>query len=194
MMRRFIVALVVLFACFSLAYAGTKITEMTAIGSLELTDILEVVDDPGGSPLSRKATFQQVADVVSTDTDIADAISKKHAQHSDKIYIRGEIADISTPGSSWTLSPVAGTVSKIYTVIGGAIADSDAGLSFEIDGTAITDGGVSVGYDGSAAGDVDSSTPSAQNAVTAGKAIELITDGASTNAVRAVIVIEITPS
>lgn len=83
MMRRFIVALVVLFACFSLAYAGTKITEMTAIGSLELTDILEVVDDPGGSPLSRKATFQQVADVVSTDTDIADAISKKHTAGTD---------------------------------------------------------------------------------------------------------------
>jgi len=82
-MRRIIVVLVVLFACFSLAYAGTKITDMTAIGSLELTDVLEVVDDPGGSPLSRKATFQQVADVVSTDTDIADAISKKHTQNTD---------------------------------------------------------------------------------------------------------------
>ena len=60
-----------------------KITDLDAIGSLSLTDVLEVVDDPGGSPLSRKGTMQQVADIVSTDTDIADAISKKHTQNTD---------------------------------------------------------------------------------------------------------------
>jgi hypothetical protein len=42
-----------------------KITEMTALsGALALTDLLEVVDDPGGSPLSRKATFQLVKDLL----------------------------------------------------------------------------------------------------------------------------------
>jgi len=34
-----------------------KITEMTAIAALADTDIFEVVDDPGGSPLTRKSTF-----------------------------------------------------------------------------------------------------------------------------------------
>lgn len=42
-----------------------KITEMTALsGALALTDLVEVVDDPGGTPLTRKATWQLVKDLL----------------------------------------------------------------------------------------------------------------------------------
>ena len=108
-------------------------------------------------------------------------------------YIQGEIADISTGASSWTVSPIAGTITNIWTVIDGAIITVDAGITFELGGTAITGGDITIAFSGSAAGVVDTAAPTALNTVTAGQAIEIITDGASTNAVKAEVLIEITP-
>ena len=68
-----------------------------------------------------------------------------------------------------------------------AITTADAALSFEIGGTAITNGGITVTQSGSAAGDVDTSTPSAANSVEEGDAIEMISDGASATACEAII-------
>jgi len=111
-----------------------------------------------------------------------------------KVYLTGEIADISSAASSWVVSPVAGTITKIYSVIDGVITTGDAALSFEIGGVAVTGGGITIANSGSAAGIVDSSTPTAANTLAAGGALELITDGGSTNAVKAVLIIEITQS
>lgn len=102
------------------------------------------------------------------------------------------MADISTASSVWIPSPVAGTISKIYTIINGAIATADAVITAEINTVAVTDSTVTIAYSGSAAGDVDSSTPSAANTVAVGDKIELITNGASTNTVIATIVVVIT--
>lgn len=107
----------------------------------------------------------------------------------DQFTLIGEIADISSAASSWVVSPYAGTIEKIYTAIDGAITGANAAITFEIGGTAVTDGGITIAQASSAAGDIDSSTPSALNIVTAGQAIEIITDGGSTNAVKAVVTI-----
>ena len=139
---------------------------------------IEIITD-GGSTDAAKATV--VIEITPSATN-------------QKKYVIGEIADISTGASSWTVAPIAGTISKIYTVIDGAIITVDAGISFELGGTAITDGGITVDFASSAAGIVDSSNPSALNVVAAGDAIEIITNGLSTNAVKAVVVFEITPS
>jgi len=111
-----------------------------------------------------------------------------------KIYLTGEIADISTGASSWAVSPVAGDITRIWTVIDGAITVADAAITFEIGGVAVTDAGITIANVGSAAGVVDSSTPTALNTITAGGAIELITDGGSTDAAKAVVLLEITPA
>jgi hypothetical protein len=111
-----------------------------------------------------------------------------------KKYVTGEVANISAAASSWVVAPVAGTISKIYSVIDGAITVANAGITFELGGTAITDGAITIAHSGSAAGTVDSCTPSALNTVAAGDAIEIVADGASTDAAKAVILIEITPS
>ena len=109
-------------------------------------------------------------------------------------YIQGEIADISAGVvSTWTVAPIAGTITNIWTVIDGAIADVDAIITLEIAATPITGGAITVAFSGSAPGDVDTTTPSAANTVTAGQAIEIITNGASTNAVKVEVLIEITP-
>jgi len=50
---------------------SVKISAMTAIGTLALEDLFEVVDNPGGTPLSRKATGQQVVDLVNSTTGLS---------------------------------------------------------------------------------------------------------------------------
>ena len=111
-----------------------------------------------------------------------------------KVYLTTSIEDISTAGQIYVVSPVAGTITKIYSVINGAIATANSILTPKIAGTAITGGAITVAFSGSAAGDVDSSTPTAANAITAGAAIEIETDGASSNTVEVVLTIEITLS
>lgn len=111
-----------------------------------------------------------------------------------KVYLTTSIADISTAGQIYVVSPVAGTISKIYSVINGTIATANSVLTPKIAGSAITNGAITVAYSGSAAGDVDSSTPTAANTITAGAAIEIETNGASSNTVEVVITIEITLS
>jgi len=111
-----------------------------------------------------------------------------------KAYLTVKLDDISTAGQIYVTSPFTGTITKIYSVINGAIATADSVLTPKIAGTAITNGAITVAFSGSAAGDVDLSTPSAANAITAGAAIEIETDGASSNTVEVVLTIEITLS
>jgi hypothetical protein len=97
-------------------------------------------------------------------------------------FLTGKITTISTAGSSFVTAPDSGKIIKIYTSIKNAISSANAGLSFEIGGTAVGDGGITIAYSGSAAGDVDSATPSSANYITEGQPIEMITDGASSTA------------
>lgn len=103
------------------------------------------------------------------------------------VVLSGHIADISTAGTIYLPAGVTGTLSKIYTSIDGAIATADTTVSVSIGGTPVTNGSVTIAYSGSAAGDVDSATPTANNAITAGASISIATDGASTNTVSAYI-------
>lgn len=93
------------------------------------------------------------------------------------------MADVSTAASVWVVSPYAATIEKMYSVINGTIATAPAVITAEIAGTAVTGASISITHTGSAAGDVDSCTPTALNTVTAGQAIEILTSGASTNTV-----------
>ena len=102
-----------------------------------------------------------------------------------EVVLNVRITDISTASSVWVVSPYAGTVVGIQTVIDGAIITVDAVLDPQIGGTSITGGGITIAFSGSAAGIVDTATPSALNTVTANQAIEIATDGGSTNTVSA---------
>ena len=114
--------------------------------------------------------------------------------HHNKVVLTTRIDNISSASSAWVVTPVAGTIAKVYSVISGAITGGAAILTPEIGGVAVAGGPITVAVSGSAAGVVDSYTPSSANTVTAGQAIEIQTDGGSTNAVSAVITFEITPS
>ena len=108
-----------------------------------------------------------------------------------KVYLTYTIPDISTAGSHFVVTPIAGDIAKIYSTINNAITSVNCGLTFEIAGTAVTNGAITIAHSGSAAGTVDSSTPSGQKTLTAGQAIEIITDGASSTSCRGTITFEL---
>ena len=110
------------------------------------------------------------------------------------IYLQLELDDISTASSTWIPSPCTGTISKIQTILHGAISGSDSVITCELNGTLVTSSSITVAQSSSAAGDVDSSTPSGANTLAVGTKIEIITSGASTNAIRLSIVLTITPT
>jgi hypothetical protein len=109
-----------------------------------------------------------------------------------KTFINVELADISTASSCYVVAPAGGTISKIYSVINGAITGANSIVTSNINGVAITNGSITVAFSGSAAGHIDSATPTALNTVVAGDLITLTTDGGSTNTVKTVFTIEIT--
>lgn len=109
-------------------------------------------------------------------------------------FITVEIADISTASQKYVVPGFDGKVVGIKSVINGAIATSDAVLTPKINGTTITDGAITVANSGSAAGDVDSSVPSAENYFSEDDALEIETDGASTNTVEVVVTFEVEPA
>jgi hypothetical protein len=180
------IALVALFAqtydaAFHIEPGGDRAVVASG-GSLDVESGGEIDVESGGSlKIAGTAVSSTAAEL-----NALDGVSATAAEL-DAYVIQCEIEDISTAQSDWVVAPHAGDIIGIWSVIDTAITVADAALTFEIGGTAVTDGGITVAFTGSAAGTVDSSTPSAANALTAGQALECITDGGSTDASKAEI-------
>ena len=102
-------------------------------------------------------------------------------------FLTSTIADISTASSTFVPVPDGGKVIKIITALQGAIGTANAAITFEIGGTAVTGGAITVTQSGSAAGDVDTAEPTAANEVAEDGSIEMITDGSSSNTIKLVV-------
>ena len=98
-------------------------------------------------------------------------------------FITSTIADISTASSTFVPVPDGGRVIKIFTALQGAIGTANGAITFEIGGTAMTGSAITVTQSGSAAGDIDTSEPTALNEVSEGGSIEMITSGAPSNTI-----------
>lgn len=92
------------------------------------------------------------------------------------------IADVSTAASVWVYPGFNGKIRKVISVLHGAITVANANVTVEIGGTAVTGAALVIAASGSAAGVVDSATPTALNTFTSDQPIEVITDGGSTDA------------
>lgn len=80
------------------------------------------------------------------------------------------------------VAPVAGDIEDLQSVLEeAALAGGDATLTFSINGTPITTGVITITQSGSAAGDVDSASPSAANTVAVDDVIECTVGGANTD-------------
>jgi hypothetical protein len=95
-----------------------------------------------------------------------------------------DIANLDTDTSYFVPVPYAGDIVKWYTCIDGALGTADCSLQLEIDGTLVTDSEITITQSGSAAGDVDSATPSAALSVAADGDIEVVVSGTNTLAIR----------
>jgi hypothetical protein len=102
-------------------------------------------------------------------------------------FLTSTIADISTASSTFVPVPDGGKIIKIITALQGAIGTANAAITFEIGGTAVTGGAITVTQSGSAAGDVDTAEPTAANDVAEDGSIEMITDGSSSNTIKLVV-------
>ena len=105
------------------------------------------------------------------------------------------IDDISTAGSHWTGSfPFDYEIENGYVTLYGAITGSDASVSVEVGGTAVDAFVCTVPVSGSGAGVTTAFVlPSGgpTNEADEGEALEIITDGASTGTVRAIVNISV---
>lgn len=88
-----------------------------------------------------------------------------------------DIADGSAEAVYYVVCPHAGDISKIWTVTDGSVGTADITVTASIGGNAVTNGVVTIATSASAAGDVDSATPTAARTVTAGQAVAFTVTG-----------------
>ena len=93
--------------------------------------------------------------------------------------ISGYIDDVSTAEVVHVPMPFAGTINKAVTVLEGAITNTNATVTVK-NSSAASMGTITITQAGSAAGDVDTLSPSSNNTVTANSFITVETDGGST--------------
>jgi len=109
-------------------------------------------------------------------------------------FVTVTIDDISTAGQEYFVPGFNGRIRKAHSVINGAIGTADADLTLKIGGTAVTGGVITVATASSAAGDVDTCSPTAARSFTSTDSIEVETDGASTNTVAVTVTLELEPA
>lgn len=126
-------------------------------------------------------------------SDVAAAATARANLGANKVSLELLAADLAGAGAAVyrVVSPVAGTIKKLWSVLEGALTVGDATLTGKIGATPITDGAITITQAGSAAGDVDSATPSAANVVAAGDVISVTVGGTNTANVGARVSIDI---
>lgn len=73
-----------------------------------------------------------------------------------------------SPVAAYAYVPTRGKVVKVGSVLGAALSSSDATVTTAINGTAITGGSFTITQSGSAAGDIDTATPTGADTVNEG--------------------------
>lgn len=124
--------------------------------------------------------------------NIMDGVTATTAELNEQV-LSFDIADGSAEAVYYLVSPHAGTISKIWTVIDDVVSTADITITAAIGATPVTNGVVTIATAGSAAGDIDSATPTAANVLTAGQAMNFtVTGGGAGGAPRIHVAVVIT--
>jgi hypothetical protein len=166
-----------------------------AITSANVGALCYIVDDhtvaltDGGGTRSRAGTVVFVDTIgVWVEFDADDVQSHVVG----KVFVPLKVATIAGSNTYYAVTPVAGRVTKIWSIIEGVLTTGDATLTAKINGTGITTGVLTITQSGSAAGDVDSAVPTALNVVAAGDKLSLTVGGSNATATEADCIFEIT--
>lgn len=108
-----------------------------------------------------------------------------------KEYLQVELTDVSTTSVAYVVVPFTGTLTQVYSVLHSSITVADSIVSV-LNNAGASAGTFTVSYSGSAAGDIDSLTPVANNTFTAGQRLAISTDGGSTTAARLTVTLAFT--
>jgi len=147
---------------------------------------------------------QEASKVVTTNSDSNSGVSKvtqlwigstgaevqvaSTALELDQRALTVKMIDVSSAGQVHVVSPYAGTVTAVYTVLNATIATNPAILTIkDKDGNSM--GTITIADGGSGPGDVDSNTSLTNADVAVGDMIEIETNNASTNTVEVEITI-----
>lgn len=153
---------------------------------LEVGDVIEVsfVD----SVTATTAVLDSASFIIASNSG---GVVDTYDAQAGRIVLNAHLADISTAGTIYVSSPYAGKLIAVYSAINGAISMSDATLTVKTqEGTA---GTITIANAGSAAGDVDTLSPTTNNTITANSTVEIETDGLSTGTVASTISLWISP-
>jgi hypothetical protein len=146
----------------------------------------EIVAIPSGAGLT-------VAGVTVDENTLAMSGVTASAAELNTYVVNLDIADGSAEAVYYVVCPHAGTISKIWTVIDGAVDTANITITAAIGVTGVTNGVVTIATASSAAGDIDSATPSAANVVTAGQAVNFtVTGGGAGGTPRIHLAMEVT--
>lgn len=115
-------------------------------------------------------------------SDVANAATARANIGANKVCLSTRITTLVGTGVYRIVSPVAGTITKIWSVIDGVLTTGNATLTAKIGATAVTNGLVTITQAGSAAGDVDSATPTALNVVAVGDVVSFTVGGTNATA------------
>lgn len=100
-----------------------------------------------------------------------------------KFYMNYYIDNLNPAGTAYIACPENGDLVKVYSVIDDSFSGADTNISFTINAVGVTNGTITITQSGSAAGDVDNSTPTANNSLSAGDFIQIDWDGLASSAV-----------
>jgi hypothetical protein len=108
-------------------------------------------------------------------------------------YMTTYMADVSADSNAYLIPGFACKIKSVKTVLGAAITGANAVVATKINSTAVTGGSITITQAGSAAGDVDSCTPTAANTVGVNDIIVFDSDGASSTTAPLFITVELEP-
>lgn len=126
-------------------------------------------------------------------SDVGLAATARANLGANKGALRIGVGSLVGTGVYRTVAPRAGTMTKLYAVIDHALATGNATLTAKIGATPVTNGVITVVEAGSAAGQVNNATPTANNAFAAGDVISVTVGGTNSDAdATAEVVVEFT--
>ena len=137
----------------------------------------ELVVASGGSITVESGGTLTVAGVTVDETTLAMTGLTASAVELNQYTVTLDIADGSAEAVYYLICPHAGNIAKIWTVTDGVVGTADITITAAIGAVAVTNGVVTIATAASAAGDVDSCTPSAANTVTAGQSVNFTVTG-----------------